>query len=96
MPSERTIDSIRLCGEPQSSGTYDVYECGCAYRRHRGADLWRLCPYHEGFDDGQEELQALIDDFARAWAVHVATGSLEHFGSFSALLAATTKEYDRG
>ena len=44
--------------------------------------------------DRADRLQAKIDDFARAWAAHVATGSLEHTGPFRALVAAATPKED--
>ena len=68
MPSNRTIESIRL----QSRDTLErstVFDCGC-HLRHVD-ERWSLCVYHEGYDDASEktdELQGLIDALAEAHA----------------------------
>ena len=47
-PDPATLASIERCTE---SG----HPCGCTQtRRPSGAPRWRLCSYHEGFDDGTE------------------------------------------
>ena len=64
MPSDRTLDSIRLVGlREQAVITRGVefYDCGCdRFLADDGRDeRWYLCQYHEGYDDASEETDRL-------------------------------------
>ena len=57
-PDPATLASIERCTE---SG----HPCGCTQtRRLSAAPRWRLCSYHEGYEDGTE--RALTPDDERA------------------------------
>jgi hypothetical protein len=49
-PEELTIASIELQGKRDDDSR--IYGCGC-FRSCDGTS-WRLCQYHEGYDDGVE------------------------------------------
>jgi hypothetical protein len=50
-PEPETLASIRLNGSSTFiAGSTTTYACGCSVR----FDHWRLCQYHEGFDEGVE------------------------------------------
>lgn len=50
-PEPETLASILLNGSPTFvAGSTTTYGCGCSVR----FDHWRLCQFHEGFEDGVE------------------------------------------
>ncbi len=51
---ERVLALIHECGQVVRPQKYlnDVYHCGCELRPTPRGDLWFLCQYHDGVNDG--------------------------------------------
>lgn len=50
IPDDRTVASIEQQRVIKDTITNIVYSCGC----DRPNGRWRLCQYHDGFEDGLE------------------------------------------
>ena len=49
----RTMRSIEIQGIDAQTGTHTTYRCGCTQSDRTGH--WRLCTYHQGYDDALDD-----------------------------------------
>lgn len=71
-PHPPTIKSIEKIKQHEP-GKLRVWRCGCQFR----CDHWRLCPYHQGYDDAIADQWATVVEhvelYGQVW-LHVKDG----------------------
>lgn len=55
----KSIEALPLLYPDDEQAAY--YECGC----YRHTDIWTLCTYHQGYEDGVQAQQERLDEAVR-------------------------------